>query len=468
MLVDLRLWDRSATGGPLGTGTSMPVPSQPPESRTLRALMPSHASLRAGIRTRVFPLSHLFLLCCSLSRSSLRTQISRRCLAFPPHALDLSLATLTRSLTHRHARCAASPALQTMRDVSWYKDGPSISFPLRPSTVTEADVAVLALGVPLTVFGAVGYWKQDRAGTALAALALAETLSMSLSITVVGKKAAGSLRPCFIAMCEWDNKTETCGAPRAVALDARQSFPSGHSSTCGAALGLLSLFLNHHVCLLTAPSPLRPKTGILGPLLRPLAWLPLLGAFLVGVSRFLDNHHRSRPRPASLTRGHVKLRVARTALGRQIESCVYGTAHPPLFLFQARGHRGRPRDRGRERGVCLRLALPPVVGRRGGARLAAARGRGRRGAIYGGAIYGRGRAATPAARRAARARGRRRRPLPTSVGRGGAEAGPGRERVRASRVALHYLLHTLCCTLFVLHLHPVAGGVSSGAALGSV
>ena len=35
---------------------------------------------------------------------------------------------------------------QTFRDVKYYKDGPSISFPVKPSTITELDVAILALG----------------------------------------------------------------------------------------------------------------------------------------------------------------------------------------------------------------------------------------------------------------------------------------------------------------------------------
>jgi len=138
------------------------------------------------------------------------------------------------------------------RNVFDYKDGPSISFPIKPSIVTESRLLLLAWIIPAIVICMCTVLSTRKKHTYHALLGLAEGAALSYTIVVVGKKCAGSLRPCFKAMCGWDENLQACMGDHFAVRDARQSFPSGHSAAASAGLGFLALFINRELLLLAA------------------------------------------------------------------------------------------------------------------------------------------------------------------------------------------------------------------------
>eukprot|EP00287_Rhodomonas_sp_CCMP768_P011885 CAMPEP_0196718824 /NCGR_PEP_ID=MMETSP1091-20130531/1919_1 /TAXON_ID=302021 /ORGANISM="Rhodomonas sp., Strain CCMP768" /LENGTH=275 /DNA_ID=CAMNT_0042059575 /DNA_START=9 /DNA_END=836 /DNA_ORIENTATION=+ len=167
------------------------------------------------------------------------------------------------------------------RAVSEYKKGPDISLPVKDTIVDDNLLVWLTFVLPVLVIIAVCLSRKNYGELSRGLVALVEALAVSTLITTVGKKSCGSLRPCFLAYCQW-NGTH-CTASPLVSMDARQSFPSGHASSSGAGLGFLTIFLNR---------ALTSNTSLAHTLTRPIAVLPTILALLIAVSRTIDNHHR--------------------------------------------------------------------------------------------------------------------------------------------------------------------------------
>eukprot|EP00802_Teleaulax_amphioxeia_P020106 Tamp_20374.p1 GENE.Tamp_20374~~Tamp_20374.p1 ORF type:complete len:258 (-),score=27.30 Tamp_20374:107-880(-) len=173
-----------------------------------------------------------------------------------------------------------------MRNEFDYKDGPSISFPLKDSIVDPNRLLFFAWILPGSIIILITAAKGIKGHMYHSLLGLFEAAALSYIITVMGKKCAGSLRPCFKAMCEWDENLQACMGSHFQIRDARQSFPSGHASASGAGLGYLSLFLHCQLQLVSV------QTGLPHTILRPISLLPTLGAFLIAILRTVTYHHR--------------------------------------------------------------------------------------------------------------------------------------------------------------------------------
>ena len=129
-----------------------------------------------------------------------------------------------------------------------YKDGPSISFPLKPEIVTTTRLLLAAWIMPTLIIVTVTRFTSTRRHAFHALFGLTESAALSYTMVVIGKKCAGSLRPCFKAMCGWDENLQACMGDYFAIRDARQSFPSGHAGAAAAGLGFLALFLNRELC----------------------------------------------------------------------------------------------------------------------------------------------------------------------------------------------------------------------------
>ena len=129
-----------------------------------------------------------------------------------------------------------------------YKDGPSISFPLKPEIVTTTRLLLAAWIMPTLIIVTVTRFTNTRRHAFHALFGLTESAALSYTMVVIGKKCAGSLRPCFKAMCGWDENLQACMGDYFAIRDARQSFPSGHAGAAAAGLGFLALFLNRELC----------------------------------------------------------------------------------------------------------------------------------------------------------------------------------------------------------------------------
>ena len=79
---------------------------------------------------------------------------------------------------------------------------------------------------------------------------------------------AGRPRPCFYAMCGWVANSTTgaaCTAPKLLQWEARQSFPSGHSSFSMAGLAFLGAYQNASMTLNPKPADKNAHTHTFTP-----------------------------------------------------------------------------------------------------------------------------------------------------------------------------------------------------------
>jgi len=152
----------------------------------------------------------------------------------------------------------------------------SYTLPLRPSTPIQNTHAVIC--------------------TLLCAIGTSEALTTVLKLYV------GRLRPNFYRMCGFDPETLACTRGSNYEMEARMSFPSGHSSLVFCGMTVLSLVLLGRVGMarfmthprrynnssgsnMTQPSLAGLKPRIL------LALSPILPAVYVASSRLVDNWH---------------------------------------------------------------------------------------------------------------------------------------------------------------------------------
>ena len=100
-----------------------------------------------------------------------------------------------------------------MRNEFDYKDGPSISFPVKPEIIDTNRLLLIAWIIPAIFIFMVTTLKRSPFQRYHALLGLAEAAALSYTIVVVGKKCAGSLRPCFKSMCGWDEALQVSLRP---------------------------------------------------------------------------------------------------------------------------------------------------------------------------------------------------------------------------------------------------------------
>ena len=185
-----------------------------------------------------------------------------------------------------------------MRDVSEYIDGPAITHPLLPQTVSLFQLYIYTIVLPTAGITALCAMNRKWDLLRVALLGFFEATAMSVFITTVTKKMAGSLRPNFYALCGWNGTA--CAGPIVEVMSAHQSFPSGHASGAGAGLTYFALFL----CHLAAASQLQGRFQDAAlQLMRFGALLPVLFAVWIAVTRTIDYYHRFEDITAGLALG---------------------------------------------------------------------------------------------------------------------------------------------------------------------
>lgn len=132
--------------------------------------------------------------------------------------------------------------------------------------------------------------------------ALLTTIGMSEFITCLIKYYVGRLRPNFYQLCGFDTATLTCTKSMEFITEARQSFPSGHSSLSTSGMGILAYFLLGRVGIASATAAFSGAGGIHNKkttsnnlLMRKvyvfLALSPLAYSTFCASSRLVDNWH---------------------------------------------------------------------------------------------------------------------------------------------------------------------------------
>ena len=130
--------------------------------------------------------------------------------------------------------------------------------------------------------------------TVLVAIGISELVTQTFKFYV------GRLRPNFYAMCGFNTETLRCTASEEMQMEARMSFPSGHSSISFCGLICVVLFLLGRVGLG------RPNIGsriasIRGKISIVLSFTPLLLSFWCATSRLVDNWHH----PSDIIAGSI-------------------------------------------------------------------------------------------------------------------------------------------------------------------
>ena len=121
--------------------------------------------------------------------------------------------------------------------------------------------------------------------------------------TNIFKFYVGRLRPNFYAMCGFDKETLQCANDVEMQMEARMSFPSGHSSRSFCGLLCVVLILLGRVGIARNIGSIRASAR--GKLLLLLSFTPLLLAFWCATSRLVDNWHHSSDIIAGTVLGSV-------------------------------------------------------------------------------------------------------------------------------------------------------------------
>lgn len=145
------------------------------------------------------------------------------------------------------------------------------SYPLKPSIIPDWLLAVLTLPIPILFYVMMQYVERSRHDLHHALLGHLTGWILTFFFTELSKKLTGRYRP------DWnpdDNDT----------MDARQSFPSGHSSTSFAAMVFVSLYLCGKLRILSQHGgPMVVKAFV--------SFLPIALAGFIAISRTMDYHH---------------------------------------------------------------------------------------------------------------------------------------------------------------------------------
>ncbi|KAI1179916.1 PAP2 superfamily-domain-containing protein [Nemania sp. FL0916] len=216
-------------------------------------------------------------------------------LVFPTYYYALPLGTRVFPLdTHNYHDDPASAI------------NPNLLYPLRPQTVNNWVIALVAISVPIIVillmqFRLRSFWDLNNG-----LLGFAYALLASAAFQGTTKAFVGGLRPNFYDVCQANpahamgqgNKTgwngigsrgdmwskDVCTTADGSKLrNAMQAFPSGHSTTMVASMLYLSLYLNAKLKVFADyHTPLWKLIVIL---------IPLLGAVLLCGTLIIDNTH---------------------------------------------------------------------------------------------------------------------------------------------------------------------------------
>ena len=146
---------------------------------------------------------------------------------------------------------------------------------------------VIPLGLIFAVARSLG-----KADFCISALALTQCVGLVMLTTTITKKMAGRPRPCFYAMCGWVSNSTTggaCTAPQKMQWEARQSFPSGHSSFAMGGMAFLAMYLLEKCDQLERPPRFLTALQLQGAQL--CALLPYAVAIWVAISRTTDYWH---------------------------------------------------------------------------------------------------------------------------------------------------------------------------------
>jgi len=124
-------------------------------------------------------------------------------------------------------------------------------------------------------------------------------IGISELVTQVFKFYVGRLRPCFYSMCGFDKATLACTNGVEMEMEARMSFPSGHSSLSFCGLVCVVLFLLGRVGLGRNIGSVVASGR--GKVLTVLSFTPLLLSFYCATSRLVDNWHH----PSDIIAGSI-------------------------------------------------------------------------------------------------------------------------------------------------------------------
>lgn len=175
---------------------------------------------------------------------------------------------------------------------------PRVRRPLLPEIVPTYVLGLMVLLLPVATFCALEicqFLRRPRVffigAFGAFFLGLCEAVGFTVLLTGGLKLAVGRPRPFFRALCvayEAGSHTACVGDGRAetaaAILEARKSFPSGHSSLSFAAFIYLALYMARRLDVRRPGTPFKTlKYLILG--------IPLCLAAFVAVSRIVDNHH---------------------------------------------------------------------------------------------------------------------------------------------------------------------------------
>lgn len=115
-------------------------------------------------------------------------------------------------------------------------------------------------------------------------------IGISELVTQVFKFYVGRLRPCFYSMCGFDKATLACTNGVEMEMEARMSFPSGHSSLSFCGLVCVVLFLLGRVGLGRNIGSVVASGR--GKVLTVLSFTPLLLSFYCATSRLVGTSLR--------------------------------------------------------------------------------------------------------------------------------------------------------------------------------
>lgn len=127
----------------------------------------------------------------------------------------------------------------------------------------------------------------------LAAIGMAELVTQTFKFYV------GRLRPNFYAMCGFDKVTLQCTNGEEMEMEARMSFPSGHSSLSFCGLVCVTLFFLGRVGLGRNMGSVVASGR--GKIRTVLSFTPLLLSFWCATSRLVDNWHH----PSDIIAGSI-------------------------------------------------------------------------------------------------------------------------------------------------------------------
>lgn len=187
------------------------------------------------------------------------------------------------------------------QDQTVYARDPSIDLKMMPEQVPMWLLVILAYFLPaachcLIIIGSkLDRFRRIPHDTRDFFLSLLISAGFSFIVTTFVKNITGRFRPSFYSMCEWDYSKTWDGVANlctsSMEVEARKSFPSGHSSAAFSGLFLLSLYLLGRSRLVVedrAECQLRSGKRLMKLF---LCFGPTLLAAWIAITRSIDNWH---------------------------------------------------------------------------------------------------------------------------------------------------------------------------------